>query len=81
MKKLFVIIVAGIYLSGIFPQFTSAQCSVCKQSAENSLKDGSTAAKGLNLGILYLLVVPYALVGGIGYWWYTQKKKDQGSGA
>jgi len=25
---------------------------------------------------MYLLVMPYLLVGGIGYWWYTQKKKE-----
>ncbi|MEO6168881.1 MAG: hypothetical protein ABIO98_15275, partial [Chitinophagales bacterium] len=50
--------------------FASAQCAMCKQSAESSLKEGSTDAKGLNIGIMYLLVVPYALVGAIGYYWY-----------
>ena len=53
-----------------------AQCSLCKSTAESSLKEGNTTAKGLNTGIMYLLVMPYLLVGGIGYWWYTQKKKE-----
>ncbi|HUM45921.1 MAG TPA: hypothetical protein PLD84_03265 [Chitinophagales bacterium] len=56
----------------------SAQCAMCKQSAESSLKEGSTDAKGLNIGIMYLLVVPYALVGAIGYYWYVNHKKRAG---
>jgi hypothetical protein len=59
---------------------TSAQCALCKSTAESSLKEGSTQAKGLNTGILYLLVMPYILVGGIGYWWYTQRKKQSQTG-
>ena len=58
---------------------SSAQCSLCKSSAESSLKEGNKQAKGLNTGIMYLLVMPYLLVGGIGYWWYTQKKKEEKS--
>lgn len=54
-----------------------AQCAMCKQSAETSLKEGSTDAKGLNIGIMYLLVIPYALVGGIGYYWYINHKKHE----
>ncbi len=60
---------------------TFAQCALCKSTAESSLKEGSTQAKGLNTGILYLLVMPYILVGGIGYWWYTQRKKQAEAGS
>ncbi|MBX7141570.1 MAG: hypothetical protein K1X63_10875 [Chitinophagales bacterium] len=60
---------------------TFAQCALCKSTAESSLKEGSTQAKGLNTGILYLLVMPYLLVGGIGYWWYTQRKKQSEAGS
>ena len=60
--------------------YSSAQCAACKQSAETSLKEGNTDAKGLNLGIMYLLIVPYVLVGGIGYYWYVNhKKKPEGT--
>ena len=55
---------------------SSAQCSLCKSTAESSLKEGNSTAKGLNTGIMYLLVMPYLLVGGIGYWWYVQRKKE-----
>jgi hypothetical protein len=54
-----------------------AQCAMCKQSAESSLKEGNTDAKGLNFGIMYLLVIPYILVGGIGYYWYIHHKKSE----
>jgi hypothetical protein len=52
-----------------------SQCAMCERSAETSLENGNTQAKGLNSGILYLMVMPYLLVGGIGYYWYAQKKK------
>lgn len=62
-------------------QLSSAQCAMCKQSAESSLKEGNTDAKGLNFGIMYLLVIPYILVGGIGYYWYVNHKKKAGEDA
>ncbi len=41
-------------------------------------KKGTIQAKGLNAGIMYLLVMPYLLVGGIGYYWYANQR-NQGS--
>jgi len=75
--KLFLLslIISFWIISGVV-SISNAQCSLCKANAESSLKEGNTQAKGLNLGIMYLLVMPYALVGGIGYWWYVQKKKE-----
>ncbi len=41
-----------------------AQCAMCKQSAESSLKkDPHSIARGLNSGILYLMAVPYVMLG------------------
>lgn len=57
---------------------TQAQCPMCKLSAEQNLKDGGTAGKGLNTGILYMFSAPYLLVGGIAYfWWVNRKKEDE----
>lgn len=40
-----------------------AQCAMCKQSAESSLKnDPHSIARGLNSGILYLMAVPYLML-------------------
>jgi hypothetical protein len=41
----------------------SAQCAMCKQAAETSLKsDPNSLARGLNSGILYLMAVPYVMI-------------------
>lgn len=53
-----------------------AQCPMCRMSAESNLANGGTEGKGLNTGILYLLALPYALIGGLGYVWYRNKKKS-----
>ncbi len=52
-----------------------SQCPMCKMSAEQNLKDGGTAGKGLNKGILYMLTIPYLLVGGLGFLWWKNRKR------
>jgi len=52
-----------------------AQCPMCKMSAEQNLKDGGSAAKGLNKGILYMLTLPYLLVFGLGFLWYKNRRR------
>lgn len=39
-----------------------AQCVMCKAVAEKGKDDGQEMAKGLNAGILWLMVFPYALI-------------------
>jgi hypothetical protein len=47
----------------IFNSDLSAQCAMCKQAAETSLKSNpNSIARGLNSGILYLMAVPYLLI-------------------
>jgi hypothetical protein len=62
----FIIVIAG----EIF-----AQCPMCKMAAESNLKNGGTAGKGLNNGILYLLAMPYLLVSVLGYIWWKKRKQ------
>lgn len=55
---------------------TSAQCAMCRAVLENEA--GQSTAKGVNDGIVYLMVIPYLLVGGIGfaiYMKYFRNKK------
>jgi hypothetical protein len=41
----------------------SAQCAMCKQAAESSLKNNPhSIARSLNTGILYLMAVPYLMI-------------------
>ncbi len=40
-----------------------AQCAMCKQAAESSLKNNPhSIARSLNTGILYLMAVPYIMI-------------------
>lgn len=61
----------------ISPTTIQAQCPMCKMSAESNLKSGGTAGKGLNAGILYMLAMPYLLVGAIGFVWYRNRKREE----
>lgn len=41
-----------------------AQCAMCKAAAEESVKhDPNSVAKGLNTGIIFLMTIPYVVVG------------------
>ena len=54
-----------------------AQCSMCRASMENSLSnDSDQFSAGLNVGILYLFVMPYLLFGIIAYFWFRASKKN-----
>ena len=44
---------------------TNAQCAMCRAVLEN--EEGQNAAKGINDGIVYLMIIPYLLIGGLGY--------------
>ncbi|MCB0706393.1 MAG: hypothetical protein KDC34_13845 [Saprospiraceae bacterium] len=70
------ILVAGLFDSPLMPE-AAAQCPMCKMSAESNLKDGGSAGKGLNAGILYMLAAPYFLVGTIGFIWYRNRRKEE----
>jgi len=52
-----------------------AQCSVCTKTAQQL---GEKPAQGLNTAILYLMMMPFAIVGFIGYrWWKNNKKFEE----
>ncbi|WP_136481546.1 hypothetical protein [Cognatitamlana onchidii] len=45
--------------------YTNAQCAMCRAVLES--EEGKTAAEGINDGIVYLMAIPYILIGGLGY--------------
>lgn len=57
-------------LSSIFYSLLGLQCAMCRAVLETGA-DAETA-KSLNDGIVYLMVVPYILVGIVGYVVYKQ---------
>lgn len=50
------------------------QCVMCKAVAEDSAEDGSLG-RGLNAGILYLMAVPYVILGFFA-WFVFRKRKE-----
>ena len=75
-KNIFLLISLCFGLQFIATTEVSAQCPMCKISAAQNLKDGGTAGAGLNKGILYMLFTPYLVIGGIGFFWYKNRRKD-----
>jgi len=60
----------GIFLIGLLllPVIADAQCAMCRAVLENS--DETEKAEAVNNGIIYLMAVPYILVGILGYFVY-----------
>lgn len=74
MKVIYRIILL-IFLAGLFSSPATAQCSVCTKTA---LQMGEKPAQGLNQGILYLMLMPFAIVAFIGYrWWRNNKRFEE----
>jgi hypothetical protein len=51
-----------------------AQCSICTKTASQL---GEKPARGLNTGIIYLMLAPFTIVGYIGFkWWRAEKENN-----
>lgn len=66
----------GLTVLVLFALDAHAQCVMCKAVAEDSANDGSLG-RGLNSGILYLMAVPYAIMGFFA--WFVFRKRKEGS--
>ena len=57
----------------VFSQTSNAQCAMCRAAIET---EGNTAkAEAVNDGIVYLMIIPYVLVGAIGFTIYKMRQK------
>ncbi|MCS6904168.1 MAG: hypothetical protein RML72_03135 [Bacteroidia bacterium] len=72
LLNLFVVFILLCCFEGI-----SAQCPMCKMNVQAAQKRGEKVGLGLNSGILFLLSMPYLVVGAIGLVWYLQNKKKK----
>lgn len=73
-RQILIIFIISLVLFVVSTPELAAQCPMCKLSAESNLRDGGTAGKGLNAGILYMFAMPYLLVGTLGFLWYRNRK-------
>ena len=71
MQRLITILAVTFFIT-VFTPAGKAQCSVCTKTASQL---GEKPAKGLNQGILYLMMAPFAIVGVVGYQWWKNNKK------
>ena len=70
MKKI-IILSLLLFFAGFLE--TEAQCSMCRAVLES--EEGQQTAKGINNGIVYLMAIPYVLVGVVGYAVFKLLKK------
>ena len=59
----------------LIPIVSNAQCAMCRASLES--EGNTTKAEAVNDGIIYLMVMPYILVGVVGVVVYRMYKKKQ----
>jgi hypothetical protein len=52
-----------------------AQCAMCRAVLESEV--GQSTAEGINNGILYLMVVPYLLIGGLSFYLYRSLRENK----
>lgn len=76
MKKTFFsavfALLLGVLLS-VAPLAARAQCVMCKAQVEAAKQERDDYdVAGLNKGIVYMMTVPYILMGAVGYFWYRR---------
>jgi len=75
MKKQIFILLLVFQCALLLPGSAVAQCSLCTKTAQQM---GEKPAQGLNSGILYLMIMPFAIVGFIGFrWWKNNKAMEE----
>ncbi|WP_378185685.1 hypothetical protein ACE939_11275 [Aquimarina sp. W85] len=66
-----------IFISVLYTSFANvyAQCAMCRAVLES--EEGQKTAEGINNGIVYLMIMPYILIAGVGYFIYRSRKKSK----
>ena len=68
-KRTIIILVAVLI---VVPFDADAQCAMCRAVLES--ESSGKAAEGINNGIVYLMAIPYVLVGGLFYFIYRKMR-------
>lgn len=71
MKKWLIILLVSFSSLLVFSMTAEAQCSVCTKTAAQL---GEKPAEGLNAGIIYLALTPFAIFGVIAYRWWKRER-------
>ncbi len=54
----------------LLPSLVEAQCAMCRAALESEADNSQV--EGINNGILYLMAIPYILIGGLFYFIYRK---------
>lgn len=73
MKKIFAASATLLLFMLLLTDFAGAQCAMCRATAETAANDNKGIGEGLNLGIVYLMLVPYVLLGTIAFIFFRKK--------
>jgi hypothetical protein len=73
MRKRGWLLVFVFMLTVAVTSVASAQCSICTKTAGQL---GEKKAAGLNTGIIYLMLTPFAIAGYIGFKWWKAEKEN-----
>lgn len=68
-------IILGLLL--LIPVLGHPQCAMCRAVLESGGNTG--AAEAINDGIIYLMIIPYVLIGGLGFFIYRAVRKRKHS--
>ena len=75
MKAKIIVLTALIAL--VSTTATIAQCAMCRATVGSNLSEGrGVIGTGINVGIVYLLLMPYILVGALIFLWFRNGKKE-----
>ena len=70
MPKKRILLVLGVVL--LLPFVGEAQCAMCRAVLES--EDNTAVAEGINNGIVYLMAIPYILIGALFFFIYRKMK-------
>lgn len=74
IKKTLIVLIGLVLTSTV----TFAQCAMCRATLENNVSNGDVSDfANINVGILYLFVFPYILIGTVAYLWYRKSKSGR----
>jgi len=73
VKKQWIIYFFSSLLFSSISFLCKAQCALCTRTAQQL---GEKPAQGLNSGILYLMLMPFLIVGFIGYRWWKSNGRE-----
>jgi len=68
--KKHILLVLGVVL--LLPFVGEAQCAMCRAVLES--EDNTAVAEGINNGIVYLMAIPYILIGALFFFIYRKMK-------